>query len=90
MAEMYMTLCDACAERMDAAQHDENKYYLEEVPGSQRLMECPQCFRIRVCTRYSAKSKAQVAMERAIQKQKENATKKDTRAHYKKPWRDWI
>ncbi len=82
-----MTLCDVCAERMDAERHAENKYYLTEVPGSRRRTQCSRCFQSTVCRQYSIKSKAIVAMERAIKRrQGMHLPKKDRRAHYRKPF----
>ena len=87
MSDIYMTLCDACAEKLDAQQHPENKYYLTEMPGSRRTVQCSRCFQLAGCTQYAVKSKALLAMERAIARQRGRHLKKDTRAHYREPWR---
>lgn len=78
MTDVYMTLCDNCAEKLDAGQHPENRYYLTEVRGSRRTTQC------------SLKSKAILAMERAIAKRKQQGyiPKHDTRAHYRGNWRE--
>lgn len=90
MTDVYMTLCDSCAEKMDAEKHSENKYYLTEVPGSRRTVQCGRCMQLQVCTQYSLKSKAILAMERAMAKRKEQRyiPKHDRRARYREPWRE--
>ena len=50
MSEIYMTLCDSCAERMDAEKHAENRYYLTAVPGSRRTTQCSRCLQLVACT----------------------------------------
>ena len=90
MSEILMTLCDVCAERIDANQRPEGRYYLEEVPGSRHTAQCSRCFQIAACTQYSAKSKAVVAMERELARQRERdayTPKHDRRARYREPWR---
>ena len=46
MTDVYMTLCDSCAERLDAGQHPENRYYLTEVRGSRRTTQCSRCLQL--------------------------------------------
>ena len=88
MSEIYMTLCDSCAEKMDADRHPENKYYLIEMLESRRPTKCTKCFQTTTCAQYAAKSKAMVAFEREMARQKKNRLPgKDTRAHYHGPWR---
>ena len=86
----YMTLCERCAERMDAEKHPENKYYLDPVPGSGRMTACSRCFQVLPCTQYEFESKAIRAMKRAITRKKESGyrPKHDTRARYREPWRE--
>lgn len=91
MSEILMTLCDQCAEKMDANRHPENRYYLKEVLGSHRKTQCIYCLQNKMCCQYSAKSKAVIAMERALTKKQAEqgyTPKHDTRAHYREPWRD--
>lgn len=90
MSDILMTLCDTCAEKMDAHRHPENKYYLKEILGSERYMQCTRCFQEGMCRQYSMKSKAILAMERAIARQKEgkHLANRDTRAQYREPWRE--
>lgn len=90
MTDVYMTLCDSCAERLDAGQHPENRYYLTEVRGSRRTTQCSRCLQLAECTQYSLKSKAILAMERAMAKKKQNGyiQKHDTRARYRGNWRE--
>lgn len=90
MSEIYMTLCDTCAEKLDANRHAENRYYLTPVQGSRRTVQCTRCFQIAGCTQYEAKSKAVLAMERAMARQRAGThiQKTDRRAHYREPWRE--
>ncbi len=90
MTEIYMTACDQCAEKMDAEKHPENPYYLTEVFGSRRMTQCTRCFQYRECAKYEMKSKAVLAMERAIERKKnrrEGLPQRDTRARYREPFR---
>lgn len=89
MNDTFMTLCDSCAEKMDAAKRPENRYYLDALPGSRRTTACTICGQLTGCTQYRAKSKNLVAMERAIAKQRQQSygMKKDNRAYYREPWR---
>ena len=88
MSEIYMTFCDACAERLDAEKHPENKYYLTEIQGSRRTMTCPRCFQLAACTQYSLESKTMRAARKQWAGQRQGAPKKDRRAHYRGPWRE--
>lgn len=90
MSEIYMTLCDSCAERMDAEKHAENRYYLTAVPGSRRTTQCSRCLQLVACTQYSLESKADRAMRRALARkaQEANIQKKDHRARYRGDWRE--
>ena len=91
MNEIYMTLCDSCAERIDANQRTEGRYYLTEVPGSRRLTQCTRCFQAVMCSQYGAKSKAIVAMERALKQQAATGgytPKHDHRARDRGSWRE--
>ena len=65
MTELYMTLCDSCAEKMDTERHPENPYYLTQV-GEPRVMICPKCFKTATCRKYSAESKAMRAFRREL------------------------
>lgn len=86
---MLMTMCDRCAERMDAERNPENQYYLTEQPGSRRPGRCVHCLRETEVAQYEAESKAIIAMRRAIRRQRE-IPKRDTRAHWREPWREGI
>ena len=87
MSEILMTLCDDCAERLDADRHPENTYYLTEVPGSRRPTQCSRCFQQTICRQYGMKSKAIVAMERELKRREgRHLPKKDRRAHYREPF----
>ena len=90
MSEIYMTLCDSCAERMDAEKHAENRYYLTAVPGSRRTTQCSRCLQLVACTQYNLESKADRAMRRALARkaQEANIQKKDHRARYRGDWRE--
>lgn len=88
--DIYMTLCDSCAERMDTERHPENPYYLTPI-SSPRVMTCPKCFKTATCTKYSAESKTMRAFRRELaRRQREGVApaKKDTRAHYRGNWRE--
>lgn len=89
MSETVMTLCDSCAERMDANRHSENKYFLEEVPGSARPCRCAHCDRYGMNRQYTLESKASRAMRREYARRKGQNFRsgKDTRAHWREPWR---
>ena len=67
MTELYMTLCDSCAEKMDTERHPENPYYLTQV-GGPRVMICPKCFKTATCRKYSAESKAMRAFRRELER----------------------
>ena len=84
---MYLTLCDRCADKMDAWNNQGGTYYLTEVEGSRMETQCTNCFQTRECTQYEAKSKAMVAMEREMHRRQNQ--ERDTRARYKEPFRDW-
>lgn len=90
MSEMYMTLCDVCADKIDAYRRDEGTYYLTPVPGSRRTCVCPKCDQLVACTQYSAVSKAVQAMRNAVARRKRNnyQPRTDRRAHYRGPWRE--
>lgn len=85
-----MTLCDVCAEKLDAEKHPENRYYLTEVPGSRRTVQCSRCLQLVACTQYSLESKAVIAMKRAMARQTQQGyiPKHDRRARYHEPWRE--
>lgn len=84
---MLLTMCDRCAEKMDADRYPENGYFLTEQWGSRRPGRCAQCGREVEVAQYEAESKAVIAMRRAIARQQESPGK-DTRAHWRKPWRE--
>ena len=63
--DIYMTLCDSCAEKMDTERHPENPYFLTQV-GGPRVMICPKCFKTATCRKYSAESKAMRAFRREL------------------------
>lgn len=90
MSETIMTLCPACAERMDKNRHSENRYYLDEVPGSARPCRCAHCQSYGVNMQYTLESAAVRAMRRSYAKKKEQNFRsgKDTRARYRGPWRE--
>lgn len=86
---MLLTMCDRCAEKMDADRYPENGYFLTEQWGSRRPGRCAQCGREAEVAQYEAESKAVIAMRRAIARQQESPGK-DTRAHWREPWRgEW-
>lgn len=89
MTEVYMTLCDICAERMDTERHPENPYYLTPVSG-QKIAICSKCFKTGMCTKYSAESKAMRAFRREMERRKKEGPppQKDHRARYRGSWRE--
>ena len=89
MSEVLMTLCDRCAEKIDADRNQSGTYYLTEKENEREIGHCDLCFQEKACCRYRMKSKAVLAMEREIRKRKEPyRPKHDRRAHYREPWRN--
>lgn len=87
--DIYMTLCDSCAEKMDTERHPENPYYLTQV-GGPRVMICPKCFKTATCKKYSAESKTMRAFRREMARRQKDGPppKKDHRARYRGSWRE--
>lgn len=90
MSTTYFTLCDFCADKMDASKHSDGTYYMEPVEGSRGKGRC-MCGRTGPVMQYQAESKAQVAARRAFEKQKQEYHyngRRDRRARYREPWRN--
>ena len=88
MNEMRLSLCEQCADKMDANLHEDGTYYLQAVAGSRHIGIC-LCGRTGAVMQYKAESKAVRAFRRAMARKAEGGQdKQDGRARYRGPWRE--